>query len=108
MTRRGRASAIGGELTTNAYRQLLESLSNQQPKDLNEHVHIGNQPHVEQMLYTFERYHSGSSGWNWGKWIKCGTKETLTSAKQGTELGWAPSPVSSYGSAGIPSSARYP
>jgi hypothetical protein len=43
-------------MTSEEYRLALVTLTDEQRRDLNEHILKGNQPTVHQMLYTFERY----------------------------------------------------
>jgi catalase len=43
-------------MTSDEYRQVLGKLSEQQRRDLNEHIFKGNQPTVDAMVYTFEKY----------------------------------------------------
>jgi hypothetical protein len=43
-------------MTSEEYRQALTTLSDEQRRALNEQILKGNQPTVDQMVYTFERY----------------------------------------------------
>ncbi len=41
-------------MTSEEYRSVLDKLSEEQRKELNEHIFKGNQPTVDAMVYTFE------------------------------------------------------
>jgi hypothetical protein len=43
-------------MTANEYRAILQRLSQEKRKELNEHIYLGNQPDVESMVLVFEKY----------------------------------------------------
>src|SRR6266481_1847367 len=52
----GTSEDVEGVMTSDEYRDVVGKLTEQQRRDLNEHICKGNQPTVEQMIYTFEKY----------------------------------------------------